>query len=161
MREAPELIEFVLSKFPGLSQAAVAAEVGVSRQLFTEWKTGRSYPRPPQLELIKNKLGVSWDELMETPAPMQEESKKHDTRQRTNGQTGVSKEQLALLRLLLEAKKSVLNGFDDEALKAIEDDGYAKKQMARVSEMLKKRKSRKSSEKISIWDIITAELGSK
>ena len=43
----------------GLSQAALAAQVGISRQLFTDIEAGRVSPRVDQVDAIATACGVS------------------------------------------------------------------------------------------------------
>jgi transcriptional regulator with XRE-family HTH domain len=45
--------------FAGLSQAALAAQLGISRQLFTDIEAGRVSPRVDQVDAIATACGVS------------------------------------------------------------------------------------------------------
>lgn len=56
MREAREAAKF--------TQAEVAAELGVSRQVVTKWESGRSAPNPVQVAKLCMLLGVTTDSVL-------------------------------------------------------------------------------------------------
>ncbi len=58
-----------LAQERGVTAYKVAKETGISQQVFTSWKTGRSTPKQDKLKKIADYFGVSVDYLMtgETP----------------------------------------------------------------------------------------------
>ena len=61
-----------LRKEKGWSQAALAEQLGISRQAVSRWETGRGYPDVELLPLVARELGITISELLEgerTPAP--------------------------------------------------------------------------------------------
>ena len=50
-------------KKQGLSQAALARKMHVTQQCVSSWQTGRTIPKPYQMKLLSEILGVSISEL--------------------------------------------------------------------------------------------------
>ena len=48
----------------GYKDADIAKGTGITRSTFTDWKNGRSIPKPPKLQKIADYLGVSLSYLM-------------------------------------------------------------------------------------------------
>lgn len=53
-----------LRKAEGLSQEALGAELGVSRQTISKWESGQSYPDFQRLVLLGDYFGLMLDELV-------------------------------------------------------------------------------------------------
>ena len=51
----------------GLSQAAVAEELGVSPPAVCQWEKGKTYPKMPTLRKIAKLYGCTVDELLMEP----------------------------------------------------------------------------------------------
>lgn len=49
----------------GLTQAALAGELGVSPQAVTNWLKGEDFPRPPKLLALATRLQITFDNLVE------------------------------------------------------------------------------------------------
>ena len=56
-------------KKAGLSQEALAARVGVSRQAVSKWETGEAMPEVEKLVALAQALGVTTDELLSPAEP--------------------------------------------------------------------------------------------
>ena len=48
----------------GVTDYKVSKETGITKSTFTDWKNGRSIPKPPKLQKIADYLGVSLSYLM-------------------------------------------------------------------------------------------------
>lgn len=58
-----------LRRAAGLSQEALAEQVGVSRQAIGKWESGASLPGLDNLQELARALGVSCDELLTGKSP--------------------------------------------------------------------------------------------
>ena len=78
-----------LRRAAGLSQEALAEQVGVSRQAIGKWESGASLPGLDNLQELARALGVSCDELL---------TGKESGTENTAGQDGVALE-LSLIHI--------------------------------------------------------------
>ena len=83
-----------LRRAAGLSQEALAEQVGVSRQAIGKWESGASLPGLDNLQELARALGVSCDELL---------TGKESGTENTAGQDGVS---LESVKALLDAQNA-------------------------------------------------------
>lgn len=56
----------------GMNQSALAEKLGVSREAVSNWMRGESFPQPDKLVRIGMAVGLSFDELVQTPPPAPE-----------------------------------------------------------------------------------------
>ncbi len=64
---------YVLRKSRGLSQEALAEDLGVSRQAISKWENGSAVPESDKLIAIARYFSVSLDELIGGPPPVTQE----------------------------------------------------------------------------------------
>ena len=83
-----------LRRAAGLSQEALAEQVGVSRQAIGKWESGASLPGLDNLQELARALGVSCDELL---------TGKESGTENTAGQDGVA---LESVKALLDAQNA-------------------------------------------------------
>lgn len=85
-------------KKAGLSQEALAAKVGVSRQAVSKWEVGDATPELDKLMALAKTFGVTTDELLGMEEPVRAESDPRGTEQPTAQTLPVSEDLKYVLR---------------------------------------------------------------
>lgn len=52
----------------GLTQAQAAEQIGVSKEVISNWERGRSFPKIPNIKKIEEAYGMSYADLIFLPS---------------------------------------------------------------------------------------------